>query len=155
MKKNQNIDTPELSINGNIMTWQGSAIQLSNISSITAVELPLIPFPKWILLAFLPGAVLFKHVRIAALLCVAAAALYLLYWHHQNTVIKNAGKLLILMNAGATFSFYFRDNRFLNRVVSVLLAIIAEGIKEERNVKINMNHCTISGNAKVLNDIAV
>lgn len=37
----------------------------------------------------------------------------------------------------------------------MLLAMIAEGGKEERNVRINMNHCTISGNAKVLNDMVV
>lgn len=110
-EKNQNIDTPELSINGNIMSWHGSAIQLSNISSISTVELPLVPFPKWILLAFLAGAVLFKPIRIA-LCCLTAAVLYILYWHHQNMVIKKARKLMIYERRGSIQLLFSRQKVF-------------------------------------------
>lgn len=83
------------------------------------------------------------------------AGIILLRWYLRNRRIKKAEELRILTNAGVTFSFFFSDKRFLRKVVRVLSAIIAEGGMEGKSVKIHLNNCTISGNAKVLNDMVV
>jgi len=60
MKKEKSIITPQLLIDGNIMAWKNSAIQLSNVSSISTVPLELMPFPSWTLLVLLAGLIVFK-----------------------------------------------------------------------------------------------
>lgn len=155
MKKEKNIITPQLVIAGNIMAWKDSVLQLSNVSSVSTVPLEPIPFPSWALLALLVGLIIFKASWLAAVAFIAVAVVGILYWYQKNENLKMQKNLIILMNSGMTFSFLFNDQKFLNKVFGVLSSIIAEGGKEERHVKININNSTISGNAKILNDMFV
>lgn len=155
MKKEKKIITSQLMIVGNIMAWADSALQLSNVSSISTVPLELIPFPLWTLLILLVGIFAFKVSWLPAVAFIAIAIGSILYWHQKNEELKLQRNLLILMNSGITFSFLFRDQQFLEKVFNVLSSIIAEAGKEERQVKININNSTISGNAKVLSDMFI
>lgn len=155
MKKEKNIITPQLMIAGNIMAWKDSVLQLSNVSSVSTVPLELMPFPTWVLLVFLAGIGAFVTSWLAAVVFIAVAIGIIYYWYQKNENLKMQRNLIILMNSGITFSFLFNDQKFLNQVFGVLSSIIAEGGKEDRHVKININNSTISGNAKILNDMFV
>lgn len=78
MKQNQftfsekNIETPYLFIKKNIMTWNNTMIQLSNISLLTAADINLLPFPFLAVLLVLGGFVLFESS--------VAWPFYFLYW---------------------------------------------------------------------------
>lgn len=153
MKNEKTINTPQLAIAGNIMAWNDSVIQLSNISSISTVPLALTPFPLWIILLLFGGISSFMYSKIMAIVIIVIGLVAIIGWNQKNEEIKQQKNLIILMNSGITFSFLFRDKKFLNEVFGVLSSIIAEHGKEERHVKININNSTISGNAKILNDM--
>ena len=155
MKNEKTINTPQLAITGNIMAWNDSVIQLSSISSISTVPLALTPFPMWTLLLFLGGLASFMTSLIVAIVCIVIGVIVIISWYQKNEEIKLQKNLIILMNSGNTFSFLFKDKTFLNQVFGVLSTIIAENGKEERHVKINISNSTISGNAKILNDIVL
>lgn len=160
MKKEKNIMTPQLLIDGNIMAWKDSVIQLSNISSVSTVPLEPVSFPSWTLLMLLVGLLALMASKTSAILFIAIAfiaiaAIGILCWYSKNEDLKTQKTLIILMNSGMTFSFLFNNQEFLDKVFGVLSSIIAEGGKAERHVKININNSTISGNASVLNDMFV
>lgn len=79
MKKEKTIVTPQLFIAGNIMTWKSSALQLSNISSISTVPLELMPFPLWAILMLVLGSVAFA-VSVLAAISIIAAAVFVIYF---------------------------------------------------------------------------
>ncbi len=155
MKNQKSIYTPQLAIAGNIMTWKNSAIQLSNISSISTVPFELQAFPVWVLLAFLIGIVLFKVSLIMALLVLAAGIAVVVVWYQKNEELKRQKSLVIQMNSGIIFNFVFRDLYFLDNVFKVLSTIIAEGNTDAKNIKISIQNSTISDNAKILPDFFV
>ena len=137
------------------MAWKDSVIQLSNISSISTVPLALKQFPLWTLIGIFIGLLLFKFSALTAILFIALSVICIYLWNKQNMELKSQKNLIILMNSGITFSFLFKDEKFLNKVFGVLSSIIAEGNKGSHHVKININNSTISGNANVLNDMFV
>lgn len=155
MKQEKTIDTPQLLITGNIMVWKDSMLQLSNISSVSAVALQPVPFPLWTLLVFLLGLFMFSVKVILAIAMIIIAVFFIFLWAKNNSDISKQKKLIIRMNSGTVCSFLFNDKKFLDQVFNVLGAIISEAGKEERNIKIDINNSTISGNAKILNDMNV
>lgn len=155
MKQEKTIDTPQLVITGNIMVWKDSMLQLSNISSVSAVALQPVPFPTWTLLVFVLGLFALTIETTVALVMVIVAVFFIFVWAKSNNDISKQKKLIIRMNSGTVCSFLFNDKEFLDRVFGVLGAIISEAGKEERNIKIDINNSTISGNAKILNDMNV
>lgn len=155
MKKEKSIVTSQLLIVGNIMAWKDSVLQLSNVSSVSTVALEPLPFPSWALLALLAGLAMFIFSWVPATIFIVIGMVSILCWYFKNEDLKEQKNLIILMNSGITFSFLFNNQEFLDKVFGVLSSIIAEGGKEERHVEININNSTISGNAKVLNDMFV
>lgn len=155
MQKDKTIDTPQLVITGNIMLWKDSMLQLSNISSVSAVALQPVPFPGWALLVLLLGLFAFTIQAVIAFVMIVVAVSFIFLWVKNNNDISKQKKLIIRMNSGMVCSFLFNDKEFLDRVFGVLGTIISEAGKEERNIKIDINNSTISGNAKILNDMNV
>jgi hypothetical protein len=155
LKKEKTITTPQLSIAGNVMTWGESVIQLSNISSISTVPLDLMPFPTWAILILCGGLFLFKYTWAISLILMACAAAYIYFWYLKNSELKSQKNLIILTNSGMTFTFLFQDQNFLDQVFKVLTTIMAEKDTGTHIIKVNINESTISGNAKILNDLFV
>lgn len=116
MEKNEkSIETPQFFIKGNIMTWEGNMLQLSNVSSISTTGLEQLPFPKWTLIVFLAGLFLFSVSWIVALVCIAVGGLCIYYWYTQNQKRQSTINLVIFMNSGISFQFLFRDKPFLKK----------------------------------------
>ena len=153
MKKEATINTPELSIVGNAMAWKNSVIFLSNISSISTIPLESIPFPMWALAIFILGLIcLFKFTLIGFGLLLLGG-MGIAGWFFENNEAQSQRKLIILTNAGVTYSFIFRDLEFLDKVYAVLISSMAENRRAGQNIKINIKNSQISGNAQILNDL--
>lgn len=147
------INTPELSIAGNVMAWKNTIIQLSNISSLSTVALDPLKFPFWTILVILGGFVIISEsVGITFLIWIIAAAI-IYFWYKKNQELAKQTNLIIMMNSGKIFVIGFKDKAFLEKVYGLLSSIIAEGNNPSEHIRININNSTISGEAHVLNDL--
>lgn len=113
----KNIETPYLFIKKNIMTWNNTMIQLSNISLLTAADIDLLPFPILALLMILGGFVLFKSSAAFAILLFVLASVWFYFWYRENEKRKEGAILTIRMNSGHNLHFSFEDKAFLLKVV--------------------------------------
>lgn len=156
MSKEKTIETSKLIVKGNIIYWAKTMIQISNISYISTVPLEQLGFPKIALLLFGIAILAFSGRRpgvgVILLLC---GATWIFIWYYKNEERKNEAILCIAVNSGNLFRIYIDDKDFLNEVLQVLEQIIAEGSIGQQKVSININDCTITGNAKVLNDLNI
>lgn len=147
------IETPSLLIKKNIMTWDNTVIQLSNISYISASDIPLAKFPVWAGLAILLGFWLLGKSTFLALLLIAVSAAGLYFWYKANEKRRQGAILTIRMNSGHNLYFTFEEKKFLLRVVHVLENIIING-GANTPVDINIKGCTIN-NSRILTDVNV
>lgn len=139
----KNIETPYLFIKKNIMTWNNTMIQLSNISLLTAADIDLLPFPILALLMILGGFVLFKSSAAFAILLFVLAGVWFYFWYRENEKRKEGAILTIRMNSGHNLHFSFEDKAFLLKVVGVLENIIIDGGNNSQ-VTIDIKGCNIS-----------
>lgn len=154
MKREKEINTPELSIAGNVMAWKNTIIQLSNVSSLSTVALDPVAFPLWTIVGSFIAIILipFKLAFLTFLFWVLVA-IVIYAWYKQNQEIAKQRNLIIMMNSGKVFVIGFKDKEFLEKVYGVLSSIIAEGNESSEHIRININNSTISGEAHVLNDL--
>lgn len=145
------IETPSLLIKNNIMTWDNTMIQLSNISYISAADIALIRFPRWIVIAILAGLFFLGEQALLAFFLMTAGAVGMYFWYMENEKRKLGAILTIRMNSGHNLYFTFEDKEFLIRVINVLERIIING-GVNSPVSINIKGCTIT-NSNVLTDI--
>lgn len=149
------IKTEELNITGNIMTWQGTMIQLANVSYITSTALALMDFPWAAVGLIVFGLAVWKLSGLITLLLVAAGCVWIYYWYQENEKRKKSIILTIVMNSGSKLQFLFNDKAFLGKVMDVLEKIIIDGGVGRQDVSINISDCEIGGNAKVLSDLDI
>lgn len=147
------IETPSLLIKKNIMTWDNTVIQLSNISYISAADIELAKFPGWAALVVLGGLLLFGETALLAILLIAVGAVGVYFWYKENEKRRQGAILTICMNSGHNLYFTFEEKKFLLRVVHVLENIIING-GANAPIDINIKGCTIN-NSNILNDINV
>lgn len=147
------IDTPRLLVKGNIMCWDGTMIQLSNISCISTLPLGQIGFPFISIAVILLGFIAFKYNAILALVVLGVGGFWIFVWYRANEERKSNTILNIVMNSGNHLQFMVNNKEFLNKILNVLEQIIIEGGVGNQKVSINIQGCQITGNAKVLNDI--
>lgn len=145
------IETPSLLIKKNIMTWDNTVIQLSNISYISAADIELAKFPGWAVLVVLGGLWLLDKATFLAILLIAAGAAGVYFWIKENERRRQGAILTIRMNSGHNLYFTFEEKKFLLRVVHVLENIIING-GTNAPIDINIKGCTIN-NSRILTDI--
>lgn len=142
------IETPALRIRKNIMMWEDTMIQLSNVSYVSASNIATTAFPVWAAVMILAGLLLISQSAVVALVLIALGGLWIYLWYQENEKRKQGAILTIHMNSGHTFQFAFKNKTFLLDVLKVLENIIVDGT--DKQVSININNSTISGNARVL-----
>ena len=154
MEKEKSIETKELLIKGNIMSWEGTMIQLSNVSCISTTPLVQIAFPIPSIALLLIGllALVFKS-WIVSIILLGIGIAWIYNWYKTNAERKKNTILNIIMNSGNNLQFIINNRNFLNKVLKVLEQIIIDGGVGKQNVSINIQGCRITGNAKVLNDL--
>lgn len=147
------IETPQLLIKGNIMSWYATMIQLSNVSCISTSSLGQTMFPINCVVLFLIGLLMLAFNALVSMIFLGLGVAYIYKWYKDNEERKKRTILNIVMNSGNNLQFVFNDREFLDRVLNVLEQIIIEGGVGKQNVAINIQGCEITGNAKVLNDL--
>jgi len=144
------IETPSLLIKKNIMAWDNTMIQLSNISYVSSYDVAKLSFPIWAAVLILAGLFLMGKSTFLAVVLVVVGGLWIYYWYQENEKRKKCAVLTIRMNSGSNLYFAFSDKAFLTKVMNVLSYIIINGT--DRRVSISIKDCDISGNAQVLTD---
>lgn len=153
LKKEKSIETPELKVKGNIMSWDGMMIQLSNVSSVSTAPLDQLAFPMLSVLLIFVGIVGLKQELFFGVLLLVLGGAWIYGWYYINNKRKLNTILSIVMNSGSNLQFVISNKNFLDKVLQVLELIIIEGDIGKQNITINIKGNTISGNAKVLNDL--
>lgn len=151
--KQMTIETPQLLIKGNIMSWQGTMIQLSNVSCISTRPLTQMPFPAFSIALLLIGLLLFKYNITVSIFSFGIGVAWIYKWYKTNEERKEDTILDVIMNSGDNIQFVFYNRLFLDKVLDVLERIIIEGGVGKNHVAINIKKCNFAGDAKVLNDL--
>lgn len=147
------IETPQLLIKGNIMSWKGTMIQLSNVSCISTSPLAQMVFPIYSIVLLLIGLLMLKISLIVGIISLGLGGAWIYFWYKDNEERKRNTILNIVMNSGNNLQFIINNGDFLNKVLNVLEQIIIDGGVGKQDVTINIQGCKITGNAKVLNDL--
>lgn len=147
----KNIETPSLLIKKNIMTWNNTMIQLSNVSLISAADIDLAPFPLLAVLIILGGLMLFSASVALAFLLLILGGIWIYFWYFENEKRKAGAILTIRMNSGHNLHFTFENKEFLLRVVEVLENIVIDG-GSNSPVTIDIKDCEII-NSNLFSDI--
>ncbi len=151
--KQRVIETPRLVVKGNIMTWQGTMIQLSNVSCISTRPLAQTLFPMYSIALLAIGIFLLEVQLIASIVFFGIGGALIYKWYSTNRERKKNTILDITMNSGNNIQIVFLDKDFLDKVLDVLEKIIIEGGLGKHNLAINIEKCKFGADAKVLNDL--
>lgn len=140
------IHTPTIFLERNLMIWNNhTMIQLSNISYISAENLPILVFPflaallifAGLMMLMAGGAMVFMGLIVGAL---GGGWIYL--WYKENERRRNGAILQIKMNSGNELNFEFASKDFLYVVADKLQAILINGGANEK-VEINISNSVI------------
>lgn len=84
---------------------------------------------------------------------------WLLYWNNKNKELEKKRSLNIVMNSGNSLSIVVNDEKFLQKIIKVLGAIITKGGVGNKTVNISLdnNEFNVSGdgNANILNNLHI
>lgn len=149
------IQTERLNITGNIMTWDGTMIQLSNVSYITTKKLQPAKFPWFVLVCWLVGLALLGTYPMLGIIAIILGGVIFYLWIKENQNRGQSTILTIRTNSGDDLLFLFSDKFFLNKVLTVLEKIIIDGGIGSQNISIDLHGSQISGDARVLNNLGI
>lgn len=149
--KENNIVTEQLEIQGNLLRWEGTIIQISNISLITTSNLSTPRFPLWSLLLALAGivAIAEESLLLGLFLIVVTSAIGYL-WYSDYQYAKSGKFLNLLLNSGHTYSIVFHDKKFLRKVLGVFSSIMIDGSNPAVNYNIDLNNCVIDRSSSII-----
>ena len=147
------IHTPSIFLERNVMIWNNhTMIQLSNISYLSAMNLPILVFPFMAALMILMGLIMLlagEVVAFAGLILGALGGIWIYFWYKENERRKNGAILHIKMNSGNELNFEFASKDFLYVVADKLQAILINGGAGAK-VEINISNSVIR-DSSVLN----
>lgn len=163
-QKEKTIRTDSFSVKGNLISWENTIIQISNISMISTTA-NTCPFPLISAVFALVGICLLGYVASLGWILLILGALGLLRWFLKLQKLKSIKNLNFLLNSGGVFTLVFHDKAFLDNVVDVLTDILKTSsrnsyytfnIKDNRMINCNNNNNNVNcGNTEssVVNNI--
>lgn len=151
--KDEIIHTPLLQIKDNIMSWDTTMIQLPNIAFISTAEQPPIRFPIPAMLLILAGLLYPMQSVVFSLVLIFLGGFWLFIRDKENQRRRKGAILVLRMNSGHNLYFAFADRDFLCNVLAVLQRVITD--RGKKQVAINVENCTFSGDTEILNGICV
>lgn len=155
MDTEKRIETDNLRIQGNIMCWGGKMVQLSNVSYLSTRRIVPEEFPKPTILIGIVSLFFLKSMIAVTLILWIAVGIWVYSWHKKKVVDEATRCLSIRTNSGDTFYILIMDEMFLNTILNVLEKIISDGGVGNQQVLINIQDSTITGNARVLEDLKI
>lgn len=143
---NNYINTSAIFIEKNMMMWNNhTMIQLSNISYLSAEELPPAIFPIWALIAIVIGLIMMpfgEGLAAFGIMLWAVSGVWLYLWYKDAQKRENGAILHIKMNSGTTLNFEFESKYFLQSVAEKIQEIMINGGTNEK-VEINIVNSVI------------
>lgn len=147
------IETPSLTVKKNIMVWENTMIQLSNVSYISSSDIESLPFPIWTLLPIIAGLYLLGESFLLGVIVIAIGAVGIYLWYKKNEERTQGAILTISMNSGNKIYFRFTNKEFLHQVTNVLEDIIING-GAQGSVEINIKNNKIV-NSRILDNVSI
>lgn len=159
-RNDKTVETDSLYIHGHLLKWENVVVQISNISSITASNIPIEKKSQyWLWGALVIGLLgftgLMSRDKGLAISLLALSVLCISVWWNKNEEEKKDAKKLkclsIFLNSGSTYSIIFDDESFLQQVLQVFANIFENGAQAGTNYHINLTGCTIDNQSSVVN----
>lgn len=153
------ITVDSLNITRNIMMWDETMIQLSNVSAITTrplnpIYVPWYPAAAVLLLLGLSGIQSYSDKTMGFLMIIAGAVMA--FWcFNMNSERKEQTILTVQMNSGVSYFFMVKEKKILNKLLAVLAKIIADGGVGNASISISIKDCTIRDNARLFNGVNI
>ena len=160
IKENEKgITVDSLNITRNIMMWDETMIQLSNVSSITTRQLnPIyVPWYPIAVILFLLGLLRTRSYsgRMMGFWMIVAGVVIAFWCYFMNLNRKEKIILTIQMNSGVNYYFMLKEKRVRNQLLAVLEKIIADGGVGNASISISVKDCTIRDNAQLFNGVKI
>lgn len=152
-EQEKHIETKNFCILGNMLRWENSMIQLSNVSLITEMNYSTIAFPILSIAPIIGGLLLYKISIPACLIAILAGAGWIAWWYVQNEKLKKLILLTIIMNSGEHVCITFNDRAFLDKVINVLEKVMFDGGTGDEKLVINIANNKIGGHSQLLNHL--
>lgn len=138
-KSDKEIVTDQLVIKDNVFEYEGSFLQIKNISYVTVVKDRFMPNGTAVLMVLL--GLFFQSVRMGTIgWMVFFMGLGYIGWQIYR-YIQDGQYLLIQLNSGLTLKFPCKDERFLKRVLTVIKCNVNERVAQ--NIVIDFSHSII------------
>lgn len=125
LSKRRTIETPTLSVKGNLLFWNNTLIQINNISMITITNLEKLPFPLQAILILVVGFIILFASAPIGLIIIAIGGGWVFLWVNKNSELDTQMHLNILLNSGNWFTILFENKDFLSEVHTILINILS------------------------------
>ena len=143
---NNIIKTENLLIQGRMVKWNGSLIQLENVSLITISNYNTPNFPNWLFWSCLAGfALLTTPLAFLGIIVLVACGFPVYQWVKKHDEALKKKFLNFHLNSGKVFSIMFDDETFLKEVYCILENIISSG-NEKQNIYVDIRDSQIINN---------
>ena len=145
------VETDVLKVKGNLISWDNSIIQISNISMLTTTD---VEANKYSVLFVLIGLFITKTNIMAGLASLIIGIAWIYFWHKSSKQAKNSKNLNIVLNSGHIFIFIFHDKKFLEKVISVLSDILVASEKKAEYI-FNIKNSTFNDHSSLVKNMDV
>ena len=151
-KEKEEIATDRLFIKGNLIIWENTSIQITNISYVSTRQLPEEKIPIFAVILILAGAAMLMVLLPLAILAIVIGIVWIFSWYWRNQERKKKQFLQIAVNSGQVFEILFYERTFLNKVKSILNTIIIAGGTGGKIVHIGIKDCKFGDGSKLFNE---
>lgn len=138
-KNTRAVKTEKFTVEGHLLKWKDTAIQISNISMVTIGNSRPPRLPAWAIPASSIGLILLLFggskygnglttVQEIGLLCAVIGWAAIGFWIYITNEINKHKHLHFLLNNGITYSIEFTDFAFLQKVMCVFEDIFRNGV---------------------------
>lgn len=144
-KKTKIIETSSLQIKGNLVSWSDVRIQASNISAVTAMNVPVSSFPWMFLIPLLIGVFFSpewdydEFLQLFSWALIGISILRIGFWFWEFGIATMCKYLIIEVNSGNTYALKFYDEDFLNQVMDVFRNIFMDDGEQYKNLLTTIN----------------
>ncbi|MEN6419022.1 MAG: hypothetical protein ABFC73_08900 [Clostridiaceae bacterium] len=145
------INTDYMTIEGNMIKWSDTIIQISNISIISTANVASRPFPFLSALLGICGLIMIIISQNSygflddfsglGIFMILAMGVWIFAWYVNKKNREGLQKLNILTNAGLTYTIIFNDKKFLTQVMKRFAEILSVPNNKESftiNIKDNV-----------------
>jgi hypothetical protein len=153
LKEENTICTSDFRIEKNIIAFNDTMLQISNISHISVEPIPPSDFNLWSIVVLIVGVLglfqTFQVFRILGGFFVLMGGIYLIWYAFINSNSKER-YLYIYMCSGNTFTICCENTKFLKKVMKVIEYCINN--QHSTNIKIDFDNCKLYNSPVTLGD---